>query len=67
MNSTAYILWNRIKKQVMSSKSTRGICSLDGTLSGIRAANELNDAGFIAIVHINKYELEYKVNYEISD
>lgn len=51
----------------MSSKSTRGICSLDGTLSGIRAANELNDAGFITIVHINRYELEYKVNYEISD
>ncbi len=65
MNSSAYILWNRIKKQVNDSKNVTGICSLDGTISGIRAANELNEAGFITIIHVNKYELEYKVNFTI--
>ena len=50
------------KKADRKSGSVRGICALSGT-ADVRAANQLNDAGFIEIESVNEYELRYYVGF----
>lgn len=61
VDSTAYVLWNRIKSQYDGTKCLKGSISLNGTDSDVRAANELANAGFIQLVSLTKYELTYEL------
>ena len=65
MNSTAYALWDRIKKNAKMEGCSEGVINLNGTLADVRAANELANAGFIRIVRVNKYMLKYVLPFEI--
>lgn len=62
MDATAYILWDKIKKQIEKDGNARGSCALSG-IADVRAANQLNNAGFIKIESINEYELHYYVEF----
>ncbi len=63
MNGTAYNLWARIKQQRKKKMGeSKYIISLWGTSEedSIPAAFQIQEMGLIEIIHINKYEMEYK-------
>lgn len=61
MDSAAYKLWDRIKKQMKETGNETGIISLDGTDSGVRMVNQLRNAGFIEVLYVDRYKLEYRL------